>query len=151
VKAPDFNLPDQNNTLHSLEQYQGHWLVLYFYPKDDTPGCTKEACSFRDGLENLKTLGATVLGVSADDVDSHGKFAKKYELNFPLLADKNAELAKAYGAYGDKNMYGKIFTGILRHTFLINPEGEIVKTWKKVQTETHAADVEKVLREAQKI
>ncbi len=125
--------------------------MLYFYPKDDTPGCTKEACSFRDGLGNLKALGATVLGVSADDVDSHGKFAKKYELNFPLLADANAELAKSYGAYGDKNMYGKIFTGILRYTFLINPEGEIVKTWKKVQTETHAEEVEKVLREAQKI
>ncbi|MEY4531359.1 MAG: hypothetical protein RLZZ156_2080 [Deinococcota bacterium] len=151
MKAPDFNLPDQNNTLHSLEQYQGHWLVLYFYPKDDTPGCTKEACSFRDGLSNLKALGATVLGVSADGVDSHGKFAQKYELNFPLLADANAELAKSYGSYGDKNMYGKIFTGILRYTFLINPEGEIVKTWKKVQTETHAEDVEKVLREAQKI
>ncbi len=123
--------------------------MLYFYPKDDTPGCTKEACSFRDGLGNLQALGATVLGVSADDVDSHGKFAKKYELNFPLLADANAELAKSYGAYGEKNMYGKIFTGILRYTFLINPDGEIVKTWKKVQTETHAQEVEKVLREAQ--
>lgn len=149
MKAPTFSLPDQNNTLHNLSQYQGHWLVLYFYPKDDTPGCTKEACSFRDGLGNLQALGATVLGVSADDVDSHGKFAKKYELNFPLLADANAELAKSYGAYGEKNMYGKIFTGILRYTFLINPDGEIVKTWKKVQTETHAQEVEKVLREAQ--
>jgi thioredoxin-dependent peroxiredoxin len=150
VKAPSFNLSDQNNTMHTLEQYHGHWLVLYFYPKDDTPGCTKEACSFRDGMSNLKALGATVLGVSADDVDSHGKFAKKYELNFPLLADSGAELAKSYGAYGDKNMYGKIFTGILRYTFLINPEGEIVKTWKKVQSEIHAEEVEKVLREAQK-
>ncbi len=124
--------------------------MLYFYPKDDTPGCTKEACSFRDGMGSLKALGATVLGVSADNVDSHGKFANKYELNFPLLADANAETAKAYGAYGDKNMYGKIFTGILRYTFLINPNGEIVKTWKKVLTDTHAADVEKVLQEALK-
>ncbi len=149
MKAPTFILSDQNNVTHSLEQYHGHWLVLYFYPKDDTPGCTKEACSFRDGLANLTALGAKVLGVSADDVDSHGKFANKYSLNFPLLADAGAEIAKAYGAYGEKNMYGKIFTGILRYTFLINPEGEIVKTWKKVMTDTHAADVEKVLHEAQ--
>ncbi len=149
MKAPTFKLSDQNNVTHSLEQYHGSWLVLYFYPKDDTPGCTKEACSFRDGLGNLTALGAKVFGVSADNVDSHGKFASKYNLNFPLLADAGAEIAKAYGAYGEKNMYGKIFTGILRHTFLINPEGEIVKTWKKVMTDSHAADVEKVLREAQ--
>ncbi len=149
MKAPTFTLSDQNSVSHNLEQYKGHWLVLYFYPKDDTPGCTTEACNFRDQLGSLKALGATVLGVSADDVDSHGKFATKYSLNFPLLADAGAEVAKAYGAYGDKNMYGKIFTGVFRHTFLINPEGEIIKTWKKVSVDTHAADVAKVLQEAQ--
>ncbi len=135
--------------MHSLEQYQGHWLVLYFYPKDDTPGCTKEACHFRDNLGSLKALGATVLGVSADDVDSHGKFAQKYELNFPLLADSGATTAKAYGAYGNKNMYGKVFEGVFRYTFLINPEGEIVKTWKKVSVDIHTEEVTKALQEAQ--
>lgn len=149
MKAPTFNLPDQNNLQHTLEQYHGAWLVLYFYPKDDTPGCTKEACNFRDQLGSLIALGATVLGVSADDTDSHGKFAGKYSLNFPLLVDSGAEVAKAYGAYGEKNMYGKIFEGVFRYTFLIDPSGEIIKTWKKVDTETHAQAVEKVLREAQ--
>jgi thioredoxin-dependent peroxiredoxin len=149
VKAPEFHLFDQNNLAHSLEQYKGSWLVLYFYPKDDTPGCTKEACNFRDHIGSLTALGATVLGVSADDVDSHGKFANKYSLNFPLLADLGAEVSKAYGAYGSKNMYGKVFEGVFRYTFLIDPNGEIFKTWKKVDVENHAQDVTAVLKEAQ--
>jgi thioredoxin-dependent peroxiredoxin len=149
MKAPEFNLFDQNNFAHSLEQYQGSWLVLYFYPKDDTPGCTKEACNFRDHIGSLKDLGATVLGVSADDIDSHGKFAQKYSLNFPLLADLGAEVSKAYGAYGSKNMYGRVFEGVFRYTFLIDPNGEIVKTWKKVDVENHAQAVADALKEAQ--
>lgn len=149
MKAPEFSLFDQNNVQHNLEQYKGSWLVLYFYPKDDTPGCTKEACNFRDQLGSLKALGATVLGVSADDIDSHGKFANKYSLNFPLLADSGAEVAKAYGAYGSKNMYGKIFEGVFRYTFLIDPNGEIHKTWKKVSVETHAEEVAAEIKEAQ--
>lgn len=147
-KAPAFNLPDQHGTQHTLEQYAGGWLVLYFYPKDDTPGCTKEACNFRDISSGLRKLGATVIGVSADDVDSHGKFATKYSLNFPLLADAGAELAKAFGAYGTKNFYGKVSEGVMRQTFLIDPNGEIVKTWKKVSVDDHAQEVEAALKTA---
>jgi thioredoxin-dependent peroxiredoxin len=147
-KAPAFNLFDQNGNRHSLEGYEGKWVVLYFYPKDDTPGCTKEACDFRDNLGALRSLGAEVLGVSADDVDSHGKFASKHNLNFPLLADAGAEIARAYGAYGTKNMYGRIFEGIIRQTFLINPNGEIVKAWKRVSVDGHVTQVEQTLKEA---
>ena len=147
-KAPAFKLPDQHGTQHTLEQYAGGWLVLYFYPKDDTPGCTKEACNFRDASSSLKTLGATVIGVSADDVDSHGKFATKHSLNFPLLADAGAELARAYGAYGTKNFYGKVSEGVMRQTFLIDPNGEIVKAWKKVSVDDHAQEVETTLKAA---
>ena len=147
-KAPAFNLSDQHGTPHTLEQYAGGWLVLYFYPKDDTPGCTKEACNFRDASSSLAKLGATVIGVSADDVDSHGKFARKYELNFPLLADAGASVARAYGAYGTKNFYGKVSEGVMRHTFLISPNGEIVKAWKKVSVDDHAQEVETALKAA---
>ncbi len=147
-KAPAFNLPDQHGTQHTLEQYHGGWLVLYFYPKDDTPGCTKEACNFRDASSSLKKLGATVIGVSADDVDSHGQFATKYSLNFPLLADAGAELAKAFGAYGTKNFYGKVSEGVMRQTFLIDPNGEILKAWKKVSVDDHAQEVETALKTA---
>ena len=146
---PSFNLHDQNGQQHTLESYNGRWLVLYVYPKDDTPGCTREACDFRDHIGGLQQLGAEVLGVSADDVDSHGKFAEKHSLNFSLLADPGAELAKAYGAYGTKNLYGKVFDGIIRQTFLISPEGEIVKAWKRVNVEGHVAEVAEALREAQ--
>ncbi len=147
-KAPAFNLPDQHGTQHTLEQYHGGWLVLYFYPKDDTPGCTKEACNFRDISSNLTKLGATVIGVSADDVDSHGRFATKHSLNFPLLADAGAELAKAYGAYGTKNFYGKVSEGVMRQTFLIDPNGDIFKTWKKVSVDDHVQEVETTLKAA---
>ena len=147
-KAPAFNLPDQHGTQHSLAQYHGGWLVLYFYPKDDTPGCTKEACNFRDASSSLKKLGATVIGVSADDVDSHGKFASKHSLNFPLLADAEASVARAYGAYGEKNFYGKVSEGVLRQTFLIDPNSQIVKAWKKVSVDDHAQEVEAALKAA---
>ena len=147
-KAPAFNLPDQHGTQHTLEQYAGGWLVLYFYPKDDTPGCTKEACNFRDASSSLKILGAAVIGVSADDVDSHDKFATKYNLNFPLLADADATVARAYGAYGTKNFYGKVSEGVMRQTFLIDPNGEIFKTWKKVSVDDHAGEVETTLKTA---
>jgi thioredoxin-dependent peroxiredoxin len=149
MNAPDFQLFDQHGQSHKLEDYRGKWLVLYFYPKDDTPGCTKEACNFRDNIGGLRALGAEVLGISADDVDSHGKFAQKYSLNFPLLADLDAVVAKTYGAYGTKNMYGKKFDGVFRYTFLINPDGEIIKTWKKVSVEEHAQQIEAELRKAQ--
>ena len=148
TQAPAFNLPDQHGTQHTLEQYAGGWLVLYFYPKDDTPGCTKEACNFRDASSSLKKLGATVIGVSADDVDSHGQFATKHSLNFPLLADAGASVAKAYSAYGTKNFYGKVSEGVMRQTFLIDPSGVIVKAWKKVSVDDHAQEVEAALKTA---
>lgn len=121
-------------------------MVLYFYPKDDTPGCTKEACGFRDRMGDLQELGAVVLGVSADDVQSHKRFAEKYGLNFPLLADPEREVILAYGAWGKKNLYGKEYEGVLRQTFLIDPEGRIAKVWRKVSPEDHAEEVAEALR-----
>ncbi len=133
MKAVDFNLPDQNGNFHTLSDYKGKWLVLYFYPKDDTPGCTKEACNFRDGIEEFKKRGVEVIGISKDDVNSHQRFIKKYSLNFTLLADPTHETIKGYGAWGKKS-----FEGILRNTYLINPEGEIVKEYTGVNPSTHA-------------
>lgn len=141
MKAIDFSLPDQNGKVHSLSSYKGSWVFLYFYPKDDTPGCTKEACGFRDSLNDLKKHNVFVLGVSADSVSSHQKFAKKYNLNFPLLSDEKKEIIKAYGAFGKKKFMGKEFEGILRISFLINPKGEIVKKYDKVKPEVHAKEV----------
>ncbi|UZX15238.1 thioredoxin-dependent thiol peroxidase [Thermus sp. PS18] len=144
--APDFALPDQEGRIHRLADYRGKWVVLYFYPKDDTPGCTKEACGFRDRMGDLQDLGAVVLGVSADDVQSHKRFAEKYGLNFPLLADPEREVILAYGAWGKKNLYGKEYEGVLRQTFLIDPEGRIAKVWRKVSPEGHAEEVAEALR-----
>ena len=144
--APDFALPDQEGRIHRLSDYRGRWVVLYCYPKDDTPGCTKEACGFRDRMGDLQELGAVVLGVSADDVESHKRFAEKYGLNFPLLADPERQAILAYGAWGKKNLYGKEYEGVLRQTFLIDPEGRIAKVWKKVSPEGHAEEVAEALR-----
>lgn len=143
--APDFALPDQEGRVHRLSDYRGRWVVLYFYPKDDTPGCTKEACGFRDEKGRLEALGAVVLGVSADEVESHRAFAEKYRLNFPLLADPKKEAILAYGAWGKKNLYGKEYEGVLRQTLLIDPEGRIAKVWRKVSPEGHAEEVAKAL------
>ncbi|MER3484293.1 MAG: thioredoxin-dependent thiol peroxidase [Meiothermus sp.] len=148
--APAFNLPDQDGKNHSLRDYKGKWVVLYFYPKDDTPGCTKEACNFRDEKGRLEEMGAVVLGVSADDVKSHGEFHGKYGLNFPLLADPSTEVIRQYGAWGIKNMFGRKYEGILRQTFLIDPQGKIAKVWEKVNPEEHAAEVAEALGELQK-
>ena len=140
-QAPTFTLPDQSGKLHSLADYKGKWVVLYFYPKDDTPGCTKEACSFRDANSELQKLGAVVLGVSKDTVKSHTKFAEKYSLNFPLLSDESREMIKAYGAWGVKRFMGRAFEGILRNSVLINPHGEIVKVYEKVDPKTHTIQI----------
>lgn len=148
--APTFNLSDQNHHTHSLSDYQGKWVVVYFYPADDTPGCTKEACSFRDEKGRLEEMGAVVLGVSADGVESHGAFANKFGLNFPLLADTQHQMIKAYGAWGMKNVYGKEFEGILRKTFIVNPQGKIAKIWEKVNAEGHAVEVAEALSELQR-
>lgn len=141
MKAPEFNLFDQDNQAHSLAQYKGKFVLLYFYPKDDTPGCTIEACSFRDNLSELKKLGVQVLGVSGDDVESHDKFVTKFNLNFPLLADTDHKVGEAYRVYGEKSMFGKLFMGYKRHSFLINKEGDIVKHYENVKPEEHVAEI----------
>ena len=132
--APDFNLPDQNGKLHTLQEYRGKWLVLYFYPKDDTPGCTQEACAFRDDLNQITQLGAQVVGVSVDDTASHAEFAKKYHLPFPLLSDKTTETAERYGAL--LNLW--MFKFARRYTFLIDPQGNIDKLYLSVDTSRHS-------------
>jgi peroxiredoxin Q/BCP len=148
-KAPAFTLAADDGKKIKLSELKGHYVVLYFYPKDDTPGCTKEACAFRDAQSELKKLGAVVLGVSPDSVESHTKFRQKYALNFPLLADADHSVAEKYGAWREKNMYGKITLGVQRSTFLIDPTGKLVKIWKKVSVDGHDEAVLAALREAQ--
>ncbi|MCG8379930.1 MAG: peroxiredoxin [Proteobacteria bacterium] len=145
-KAPAFELIDQNNELHRLSDYSGKWLVLYFYPKDDTPGCTKEACSFRDDIYKIRELKAEVIGVSTDDVESHAEFAEKYNLPFPLLADTNAIVAKSYGSAWKLGPYSLA----KRHSFIINPEGKIVKIYRKVDPDKHSAEIIADLKTFQK-
>ena len=135
--APDFNLPDQNGKYHTLREYRGKWLVLYFYPKDDTPGCTQEACAFRDDLNQISELGAQVAGVSVDDTDSHAEFAKKYHLPFPLLADKTAATADSYGAL--LNLW--LIKFARRYTFLIDPQGNVSKVYLSVETSRHSKQI----------
>ena len=140
-KAPEFSLPDQDNKEHSLRDYKGKWVVLYFYPKDDTPGCTKEACGFRDASTVYAENDIMVLGMSKDSVTSHKKFADKFNLQFPLLSDTSTETIKAYGAWGEKKFMGRLFQGIHRYTYLINPEGKIAKTYEKVNPLIHAQEI----------
>jgi peroxiredoxin Q/BCP len=135
--APDFTLTADDGTQVMLSKLKGSPVVLYFYPKDDTPGCTKEACAFRDRSQELKKLGAKLLGVSADSVDSHVEFREKFQLNFPLLADEGHKTAEKYGAWREKNMYGKKSMGIQRSTFLIDAQGKVAKLWKAVQVDGH--------------
>jgi len=141
MKAPDFKLPDQEGKNHSLSDYLGWWLVLYFYPKDFTPGCTKEACAFRDASQEFDKRGVKIVGISKDTVALHKKFAEKYHLSFPLLADPEHQVIEAYGAWGKKKFMGREFFGTLRSTFLINPEGEIVKEYKNVNPTTHSSEI----------
>ena len=145
-QAPDFELTDQDGRLHWLSDYRGQTIVLYFYPKDDTPGCTKEACSFRDNHQALQSAGAIVLGVSADDAASHQKFREKYDLPFPLLVDSGAEVSSAYGAWGEKVLYGKKVIGMTRSTFIIGPDGALTKVWKRATAEGHGEQVLKFLQ-----
>lgn len=139
--APGFTLPDQTGNTVSLTALRGQVVVLYFYPKDDTPGCTKEACAFRDLKQELGDAGAVVYGVSRDSVKSHDKFAGKYGLNFPLLADETSEVCEKYGVIQDKNMYGKLVKGIVRTTFVIDREGKIANIYPKVKVDGHADEV----------
>jgi len=139
--APDFTLPADDGRQVKLSALRGKPVVLYFYPQDDTPGCTKEACAFRDRTRDLEAKGAVVLGVSPDDVASHGQFRDKYSLNFPLLADADHQVAERYGAWRERNMYGKTFMGIQRSTFLIDGDGKVRKVWRKVSVDGHDEQV----------
>ena len=139
--APTFSLKDQDGKTHSLADFKGKWVVIYFYPKDDTPGCTTEACQFRDEFGVLKKKNVVVLGVSPDDEKSHGKFAKKFTLPFPLLADTEKAMCEAYGVWGEKLNYGKKYMGVIRTTYLIDAKGKVAFRWDKVKAGGHAAAV----------
>lgn len=149
-KAPAFKLKDQNGKVHTLSEYVGKWIVLYFYPKDDTPGCTKEACMIRDNFPAFKKLGITVFGVSADDEKSHKKFESKYDLPFTLLADVGHVVAEKYGAWGKKKFMGREYDGMHRASFLIDQNGKIAKAYEKVKPETHAEELLVDLKELMK-
>jgi peroxiredoxin Q/BCP len=147
-EAPDFTLPDDTGTARRLSDERGHWVVLYFYPKDDTPGCTKEACSFRDADEQIRASDAVVWGVSVLGSGSKAAFKAKFGLPFTLLADEDHRTAEAYGAWIEKKNYGKTYMGVGRKTFLVDPQGRIAKVWPKVDPEGHAEEVLQALAEA---
>ena len=145
-KAPAFSLPDERSETVSLKSLKGKQVVLYFYPKDDTSGCTKEACGFRDSIKSIGKADAVVLGVSMDDADSHARFIKKYGLPFSLLCDEDGTVSKAYGVYKKKNMYGRIYWGIERSTFIIDETGRLKAIFRKVKVDGHVADVRAALK-----
>ena len=148
--APGFSLPDQDGTIRTLADYHGTWVLVYFYPKDDTPGCTKEACALRDADPDFSALDAVVLGISADSVKAHKKFVEKYSLPFALLADEDKTVVHAYGVWGRKKLMGREYDGIIRTSFLIDPEGKIAKIYEHVKPATHADEVLADLKELQK-
>ena len=145
-KAPDFSLPNEAGKMVTLTSLRGKQVVLYFYPKDDTPGCTKEACGFRDSLPPIRRAGSVVLGVSLDGQESHRKFIAKHNLPFSLLSDEDAAVSKAYGVYVQKNMYGKKYWGIERSTFVISPDGTMKAIFRKVKVDGHVHEVLAALR-----
>lgn len=144
-KAPAFALKDQQGRTHTLSDYAGRPVILYFYPKDDTPGCTKEACAFEDNLPKFKTRKAVVLGASILDERSKAKFADKYHLTFPLLADPDHAVAEKYGVWQKKSLYGREFMGIVRTTYLIGPDGKVARRWDNVKVDGHAEEVRKAV------
>lgn len=144
--ASDFLLKDSDGNDISLSQFKGKKVVVFFYPRDNTPGCTKEACSFRDAYDLILAEGAVVLGISKDSVDSHKKFRDRYGLPFYLLSDVEHKVAESYGAWGEKKLYGKNYMGMIRSTFIINEQGEIIKVFPKVKTEIHGSEVLNVLK-----
>ena len=146
TRAPAFTLHASPDQSVALKEFRGRDVILYFYPKDDTPGCTAEACSFRDQDSDLTKAGAVVLGVSSDSIDSHVKFRDKHKLNFPLLSDQTADVAKMYGAWKEKNLYGRRTWGVARTTFWIGPDGRIRKIYRKIDTAKHAEDIVRDLR-----
>ena len=141
TKAPSFKAPDQNGEMRASKDYLGKWVILYFYPKDDTPGCTTEACSFRDGFAKFKRAGIEVIGVSVDSVKKHAKFVEKYSLPFTLLADEDKKIVEAYGVWGMKKFMGREYMGTNRVSYLINPEGKIAKVYDKVKPDEHSDEV----------
>lgn len=149
-KAPAINLPDQDNNKHKLSDSLGQWVLVYFYPKDDTPGCTTEACTIRDNFPKLGKLKAKVFGISTDSVASHKKFAEKYKLQFTLLSDEKKEVVEKYGVWAEKSMYGRKYFGTLRNSYLIDPQGKIAKIYEKVKPAIHAEEVLADLKELQK-
>lgn len=149
-KAPDFCLPDQNNKEVCLEDFRGKWVILYFYPKDNTSGCTREAIDFTEHLDEINSLNAVVLGVSPDSVKSHVRFREKHGLKVTLLSDPEHEVLETYGAWQLKKMYGREYYGVVRSTFLIDPEGKIALTWPKVKVKGHVEAVIEKLKELQK-
>ncbi len=148
--APAFTLPDQDGNPVSLSDFKGQWVVLYFYPKDMTPGCTTEACTFQEELPAFKNLNARIVGVSKDSVKRHRTFADKYNLNFTLLSDEEGKMIESYGAWQEKKMYGKTFWGIVRMTYIIDPDGRIARVFPKVKPGEHPAETARVLEELQK-
>ena len=140
-KAPSFSLPDQAGKAHSLADYAGQPVVIYFYPKDDTPGCTKESCAFQENLPKFKKSKAAVLGMSMRDSKSKAKFAKKYDLTFPLLADQDHAVMEKYGVWQEKSMYGRKYMGAARTTYLIGPDGKVIRRWDAVKVDGHAEEV----------
>jgi thioredoxin-dependent peroxiredoxin len=141
TKAPTFKAPDQDGVVRSLKDYAGKWVILYFYPKDDTPGCTKEACSFRDGFAKFKRAGIEVIGVSVDSVKKHAKFVEKYSLPFTLLSDEDKKIVEAYGVWGEKKFMGRKYMGTNRVSYLIDGEGKIAKVYESVKPDEHADEV----------
>lgn len=139
--APGFNLPDQNGQWHNLKSYLGSWTIVYFYPRDNTPGCTREACSIRDNWGDFSAAGIQVVGISTDSIKSHQKFSFKHKLPFTLLADEEKKAAHAYGVYGKKKFLGKEFTGTKRISFLLDPKGKIAKIYEKVKPSEHAEQI----------
>ncbi len=146
-KAPELSIKDQNDKVVKLADLKGRWVVLYFYPKDDTPGCTVEACDFTAGLRGFEALDAVVLGCSPDSTESHRKFIDKHKLKLRLLSDPEREVLKKYRAWGEKNLYGKITEGVIRSTAIIDPTGKVAHHFAKVRAEGHAAEVESKLKE----
>lgn len=150
MKAPDFALPDQDGNMHTLKDMRGEWVLLYFYPKDDTPGCTKQACALRDSFPRFKKLKCSVFGISVDSGKSHKKFEEKYSLPFTLLSDTDHTMVEAYGVWGKKKFMGREYEGTLRTSFLIDPTGHIAKVYENVKPEPHAEEVLEDLKKLEK-
>jgi peroxiredoxin Q/BCP len=148
ISAPDFGLPDETGTLHRLSDYRGRAVVLYFYPKDDTPGCTTEACNFRDDYSAFQKAGVIILGVSTDSSESHARFKAKYQLPFPLLADADHKVCELYEVWGRKKFMGRESDGIFRTTYLIDPQGMIIEVFENVKPAEHSVEVLAALRKA---